>query len=57
MREGAIRGGRHLLGVVGLFPLGDSPFGLLGMFVPGESTIRLWCILRGYGHSDSDSDR
>ncbi len=26
------------------------------MFVPGESTIRLWCILRGYGHSDSDSD-
>ena len=31
-------------------PSGGVPLGLLGMYLSGESTIRLWCSDQSYGH-------
>ena len=31
-------------------PSGGVPLGLLGMYLSGESAIRLWCSDQSYGH-------
>ena len=40
----------------GLFPFWDAPFGLLGMFVPGESPLDSGFYLELWTLDDDDDD-